>query len=144
MKLQQISVFLGNQAGRLAKVCAALAAAGVNIEAMDLAQGGTGDFGVLRLLVKDPAAALAVLQADFAASASEVVAARIPDKVGALSDVMQIVAKNPALNVEYMYGFSSKKIGTAAMIMRFNDMDAAAELLASNGVSLVGAAELFD
>ena len=43
MKVEQISVFLENKAGRLAEVTGTLAEAGLNIRALSLAD--TSDFG---------------------------------------------------------------------------------------------------
>ena len=51
MRVEQISVFLENKAGRLAEVTRLLADAGVNIRALSLAD--TSDFGILRLIVSD-------------------------------------------------------------------------------------------
>ncbi|MDO9083092.1 MAG: ACT domain-containing protein, partial [Humidesulfovibrio sp.] len=47
MKVDQLSIFLENRAGRLAEVTRILADCGVNIRALSLAD--TSDFGILRL-----------------------------------------------------------------------------------------------
>ena len=49
MKVEQLSIFLENKAGRLAEVTKTLANAGINIRALSLAD--TSDFGILRLIV---------------------------------------------------------------------------------------------
>ena len=51
MKVEQISVFMENKAGRLAQITRVLGSAGVNILTLSLAD--TADFGILRLLVTD-------------------------------------------------------------------------------------------
>ena len=51
MKVEQLSIFLENKAGRLAQVTKTLAEAGINIRALSLAD--TSDFGILRLIVND-------------------------------------------------------------------------------------------
>ncbi|MBW1644552.1 MAG: ACT domain-containing protein, partial [Deltaproteobacteria bacterium] len=51
MRVEQISVFLENKAGRLAEVTSILSEADINIRALSLAD--TSDFGVLRLIVDD-------------------------------------------------------------------------------------------
>ena len=51
MKVDQLSIFLENRAGRLAEVTRILAESGVNIRALSLAD--TSDFGILRLIVSD-------------------------------------------------------------------------------------------
>ena len=60
MKITQLSVFLENVPGKLTVPCRVLAGAGVNIMALSLAD--TNRFGVLRLIVDDPPAALKALE----------------------------------------------------------------------------------
>ena len=51
MKIQQISVFLENTAGRLADVTKVLKDGGVNLRTLMIAD--TADFGILRIIVDD-------------------------------------------------------------------------------------------
>ena len=62
MKVKQISVFLENKSGRLAKVASTLGDRGINIRALSIAD--TTDFGILRLIVSDPDRALEALKAE--------------------------------------------------------------------------------
>ena len=55
---KQISVFLENISGRLADVTKILAAQGVNLRALTIAD--TADFGILRLIVDNTDKAVAV------------------------------------------------------------------------------------
>jgi hypothetical protein len=52
MQIKQISIFLENNAGRLAEVTAVIAKAGVDIRAISIAD--TADFGILRVIVDKP------------------------------------------------------------------------------------------
>ena len=52
MKVKQISIFLENKSGRLAKVTKVLGESGINIRALSIAD--TTDFGILRLIVNNP------------------------------------------------------------------------------------------
>lgn len=141
MKLQQISVFLENKPGRLMEACAALSDAGVNVEATSLVEAG--EFGVLRVLAKDPDAAFEALKGRFTAKKTSALAVQIPDEAGALTKLLGVIAANDGLNVEYMYGFTSKKRGVAAIILSMNDVDRALEVLQAANVALVGADDLF-
>jgi len=58
VKVRQVSIFLENKSGRLYEVCRCLADAGVNIRALSIAE--TADYGVLRLIVNDPDAAMQI------------------------------------------------------------------------------------
>ena len=51
MKLKQISLFLENRPGHMSNACRKLDDAGLNVEAMALAD--TENYGILRFLVKD-------------------------------------------------------------------------------------------
>ena len=55
----QLAVFLSNRPGTLARVCAALAEAGINIHALTISD--TVDHSVVRMVVSDPTKALMLL-----------------------------------------------------------------------------------
>ena len=58
MTIKQLSVFLENREGRLDEVLKALGSNDVNIVALSLAD--TADYGMLRMIVSDPAKGKAV------------------------------------------------------------------------------------
>ena len=58
--LRQVSVFLANSPGKLAEVVGPLAAAGINLRALSIAEAE--DYGILRMIADDPDEALAVLE----------------------------------------------------------------------------------
>src|SRR4030065_2748667 len=90
MKVEQISVFLENKAGRLAEVPRVLGEAGINIRALSLAD--TTDFGILRLIVDQYDKAREILKAKgFTVGKTEVVAVEVPDRPGGLGLVLQIL-----------------------------------------------------
>ena len=60
MKIKQISIFLENKSGRLARVTRVLGENGINIRALSIAD--TTDFGILRLIVNDPDRAYSALK----------------------------------------------------------------------------------
>ena len=141
MKLQQISVFLENKPGRLMEACAALSDAGVNVETMSLVEAG--EFGILRVLAQNPDAAYEALKGRFTVKKTSALAVQIPDETGALTKLLGLFAENEGLSVEYMYSFSLKKRGVAAIVLAMNDVDKALEILRAANVALVGADDLF-
>jgi len=141
MKLQQLSFFLENKPGRLLEACEAMGEAGVNVETMSLVEAG--DFGILRVLVKDPQGAFDALKSKFSVKKSDVLAVQVPDEPGALASLLKLFAKNPNLNVEYMYGFTSKTRKVAAIVLSFNDVDLALSILKEANVDLVQPDNLF-
>ena len=135
MHIQQISVFLENRKGRLAEMTKLLAENQINIRAVSLAD--MTDLGVLRLIVNDPERCLSVLKAnDFAAQATDVVAVEVPDRPGALHNVLEILNAN-GLNVEYMYASVGKKVDTGVVIFKVDPVDEAVAVLRRNGISVL-------
>ena len=119
MKITQISSFIENRPGRLHAACAALAAQGVNIHALSLAD--TAQFGILRLIVADPIACKSALEgAGYVAKETEVVAVEIPDHAGGLAEILA-KADEAELNNEYMYAFSTASGRSAVIVIRFTD-----------------------
>ncbi len=135
MKLQQISVFIENQSGRLYDVTNLLGQNGINIRALSLAD--TSDFGILRLIVNNPENAYKILKDnEFTVGRTEVVAVEVKDEPGGLAEILGALSKNE-INVEYMYAFVEPSGGNAIMIFRFDETDKAVEKLTAAGFTLV-------
>ena len=140
MKITQLSVFAENKPGHIIAPCRLLAAAGVNIRALSLAD--TQRFGILRIIVPDWQAAAKILEeAGFLVKATEVLAVEVTDRPGGLARVLEVL-EGTSLNIEYMYAFPFGRGAKAVLIFRFNDPDAALQRLQSAGISLIGQEEL--
>jgi hypothetical protein len=141
MKVEQISVFLENKAGRLAEVTKVLGEGGVNIRALSLAD--TTDFGILRLIVDNYDKARDILkQHGFTVGKTEVVAIEVPDRPGGLAWVLQILSDSD-VNVEYMYAFVQHSGKNAVIIFRFDNLERAIELLQQQGVRIYSGEEVY-
>lgn len=141
MKVEQISIFLENRAGRLAEVTRVLSESGINIRALSLAD--TSDFGILRLIVSDFAKAKSVLKDNgFTVGRTTVVAVEVPDKPGGLHSILGMLSES-SVNVEYMYAFVQQSGQNAIMIFRFDRTDQALELLSEAGLKVVPGDELY-
>lgn len=141
MKVEQISVFLENRAGRLAEVIHALAEAQINIRALSLTD--TSDFGILRIIVRDVEKAQAVLkEKGFTHGPAAVVAVEIADVPGALDRLLSVMSAND-INVEYMYDFVQKAHDRAVVIFRFDKVDDAIMLLRKHNFSILSGEKLF-
>jgi hypothetical protein len=140
---KQISVFLENKSGRLRDVCRALGEAGINIRALCIAD--TSDFGILRLILDDPAQALEVLLGEgFSVGETTVLAVQIPDRPGGLGSVLHALP-DETLNVEYMYAFFTRLEGKAVVVFRVADAEipAVAAAMESAGVVIMPAAQVY-
>ena len=141
MKVEQISVFLENKAGRLAEVTRVLGEAGISIRALSLAD--TTDFGILRLIVDRYDQARQVLKENgFTVGKTEVAAVEVPDKPGGLASVLQILAR-AGINVEYMYAFVQHSGKNAVIIFRFDNLEDAISLLQKNGIHIYRGEEVY-
>jgi len=135
MKLEQLSIFLENRSGRLAKILTTLGAAGVNIRAMSLAD--TSDFGILRLIVNDiETGKQALRDGRFTVRVSEVIALEVRDRPGELAEMLGHI-EHAGLNLEYMYSFVQKSMESAILIFRFDDLDRAISVLTENGFRII-------
>ena len=141
MKVEQISVFLENRAGRLAEVTKTLAENQINIRALSLAD--TSDFGILRLIVTDNEKAKDALKAKgFTVGRTNVVAAEVGDRPGGLHTILEMLNAG-GVNVEYMYAFVTQSGRNAVLIFRFDRTDQAIEVLHKNNVRILSGEEIY-
>lgn len=140
MRVEQISIFLENEVGRLAEVTSVLAQAGVNIRALSLAD--TSDFGVLRLIVDDNKKAKeALTENGFTVGKTDVAAVEVPDKPGGLHKILDLLNKNN-INVEYMYALVHQDANNAVIIFRLDNIDEAIDLLIQNGITVINGSKV--
>ena len=139
MFVKQISVFLNNSEGRLDNVLKILAQGGIDILSASLAD--TEEYGVLRLLTKEPDNAKQILQdAGFAARIDEVIAVVVPDAVGSLAKVVGVIHA-AGINISYIYGLSIDGEG-APIAIKTNDNSKAEAIINAAGVKTLGMEDL--
>ena len=137
---QQLSVFIQNEPGKIAAVTRALAAAGVDIRALSIAD--TADFGVLRMLVSDIALAEKTLSEHRCiVSATCVTVVSVPDAPGGLASLLTLLDKEQ-VDIEYMYSLIGHDTGKAYMVLRAVDGDKLKATLTGNSIETVSAGEL--
>jgi hypothetical protein len=142
MLIEQLSVFLQNEKGRLAQVCRILGDAGLDMHALVVAD--TSEYGVARVICDRPHSARRILEAEgFAVSVTRVVAVEIPDRPGGLADVLERLGDED-INVEYLYCFPRSGGTTAVDIVRVSDPDRAVDCLNAGGFTLVHASQIYE
>jgi hypothetical protein len=138
---KQISVFLENKAGRLSNVTRVLGEAGINIRALSIAD--TSDFGILRIIVNEPARAYKILkEAGFTVSETEVIAVEVPDSPGGLATVLEQMAEEN-LNIEYLYAFLGTSQENALVIFKVEDFTLTSETFKRKGIKFVEETQLY-
>ena len=125
MMVEQVTVFLQNEKGRLMELTKVLAGNGINISALSIAENA--EFGVMRMLVSDSDKAVDVLKkAEFSVKKTNVILINTPDVPGALSEVLAKLA-DEGVNVSYMYGYSSGDVSN--LILKVSDPEKAVKVL---------------
>ena len=132
MAITQLSVFLMNQPGALVDVIKAISDAKINIRALSIAEAN--DFGILRIIVSDSDAVCKLLGDQYLFSRTEVVAAKMGDRSGALYPIL-VVLNEANINIEYMYAFTGSGPEEAYVVFRVNDVKTAEEVLNANGIA---------
>ena len=135
MAIKQLSVFVENTEGSLAKVTDALAEENIDIRAMCMAD--TQEFGIIRMIVDDaPAAKRKLDNKNLFLSVNEVVGIAVSDEPGGLSKAVRILA-DEHINIDYMYAFISVSKKNAYVVLRVDDNDLAEKLLSEKGFTIV-------
>ena len=133
MKIQQISIFLENAAGRLAEVTRVLKDGGINLRALMIAD--TADFGILRIIVDSVPKAMEILEKEKSTTkTTDVLADTVPDSVGSLAGVLELFEKNE-INIEYLYAALDKAGETAVIIFKVEDVEKGLAVVEKNGLS---------
>jgi len=138
--IKQISIFMENKYGRMARVTKALADANVNIRALTIAEAG--DFGVVRMVVDDTPRGYKVLRDEgFTVSETDVLAVAIHDSPGGLFEIANTLGINK-INLDYAYAFVTAKSERAMLILQVDDISGATRVLNEVGVRLATKAEI--
>lgn len=140
MQIQQLSIFVENKEGRLAEITAVLAQANIDIRAISIAD--TSDFGILRLIVDQPAQAVEALKnANMTVSLTSVIAVGIDDHPGEFAKAMRVLA-DEHITIEYMYAFISRDKGKAFVILRVDDNERAVSVMKDANITILTAEEI--
>jgi len=138
--IKQISIFVENKPGRMARVARTLADAGVNIRALTIAEAG--DFGVIRMVVDNTERGYKALHDDgFTVSETDVLAVELKDVPGGLYEIANTLGMNN-VNVDYAYAFVTAKAERAMLILRVDDIRRATEVLSEAGVRIATREEI--
>ena len=123
----QLAVFLENRPGALARVCEALAKAGINIHALTVAD--TVDHAVVRMIVSDPTKALMLLgECGVLAFENDVLFIDAPNERGVLSKIANALSR-VEVNIEYAYFASGANSSNGIIVLRPSNIEKARQAL---------------
>ena len=140
MYINQISVFIENKPGNLAKFTNFLADNHVDMRAFEIAD--SSDFGIIRIIVDKPLDTLTLLKDnDWICNLTQVVGVKIPDEPGAMAKTMNFLAV-AGVCVVFVFSFLARGTDDALMVCRVKDNDKVAAIMKKNGVKLVSQEDL--
>jgi len=125
--IKQLSIFLENKPGTLAKVCAELEKAKINIHALTITD--TVDHSIIRMVLSDSARALTIFEErGVLAIENSVLMIENDNKPGSLGRFATRLAK-AKINIEYAYLATSPKAKNGLLILRTDDTKKAFKVL---------------
>ncbi len=129
MPVEQITVFLENQTGRLADVTKIMSDENINLQGFSTTEAR--DYGILRLVVSDVKRAKEALRnAGFTTHIARVICIMLEDRPGELYKILNVLA-GKEVNIDYVYVIAGTRI-----ILSVANIEAAEEILLKNGVKL--------
>ena len=132
--MKQITVFLENEKGRLSAVTRCLADAGINMQALTIAE--SAEYGLVRIICDKPEEALSALKVgDYRAIATDVVAIEVSNQAGGLAKLLETL-DGLDLNIEYGYCFSTGQ-DTAIDVLKIKGAEAAVEAIQAAGFKVL-------
>lgn len=138
--ISQLTVFIENQKGHLAKICRTIADAEISMAALFLAD--TADFGIARIFCDTPEKAEAALKnAGYRARIVPVLGVRVPDRQGGLAELLEFL-DSEEVNVEYGYCFSVNE-DFAIDVLKVSDASVEQKLIDA-GYTLVKDEEIYE
>jgi len=139
MIIHQLSVFLENKSGRLTEVLETLGSENIRITALSVAD--TSEFGILRMIVSDPARARELLKnRSFTVNLTEVISIMAPNEAKYYAMVLKILS-DLNISIEYTYAFSVGE--KSVIILRCSNPEEAIEALKTHELELVRASDLY-
>ena len=135
MTAQQISVFLENKPGGLARITRVFRRENINIRATTISTSDA--FGVVNLIVDKTDLAQKVLSAEgLMVALKDVIAVLIEDRPGGLDELTQLLYRDN-INVNNAYGFVLEANKSAVFVVDVDQMPKALEAIGKSGYKLL-------
>ena len=130
MRVEQISVFMENQPGRLVAVLEALEKAQISIRALSISE--SGEFGIVRMILPHAEKSQESLrQAGFTTRVDTILNYTMPDVPGGLLNNVVKPLFNAGVNLKYFYAYSDPSTNRAMVVLKPDDLEKAEDVLKS-------------
>lgn len=138
MFVKQLTIFVENKFGRIADILETLGNNHVDIKALSIAD--TADYGLMRMIVSDPAKAKELLvEAGVTVKITDAIAVPLDHTPGGLSKIISIL-KTEGISVRYLYAFVGGKESEACVVMKTDKPEETVNVLSKNGIVPLGSA----
>ncbi|MDR2197628.1 MAG: hypothetical protein LBO07_06680 [Coriobacteriales bacterium] len=138
--IDQITVFLENEKGRLAALAHTIGEAGISMHALTVAD--TSEYGVVRIIADTPTRVHTILsEKGFRVALTKVFAVEVPDHAGGLATLLDALDRAD-LNVEYAYCFALAN-DRAVDVLRIDAHEAAEKVITTAGFRIMRPDELY-
>ncbi len=133
--LKQVSIYAENKKGNLQKITGMLADSGINI--WGSVTNDSAEFGIIRMIVDDPDAAVKVLEKEgFLCKLTDVIGVEMEDEVGALNKLLQALWESN-INIDYIYLSFNRESGQPVQILHTADAPEVASCITAKGFRVV-------
>lgn len=134
MAVKQISVFLPNKPGILAKFSKVLLENDINMKAMTVSE--TADKGLLRMVVDKTDEAIKLLKKqNYLVVVEDVLAVEIPERPGGLYDIAEILGEHD-INIEYIYSSTLVK-AESLIVLKVDKIEKAIEVFKRKKIKML-------
>lgn len=132
--IKQISIYTENRRGAAREIFSVFAKAGINI--LSFVSSDSGEFGTMRLIVSDSAAAMAELtRKGYLSKMDSVLAAELEDVPGALENLLAFI-EEMNINIHYMYVGYMRENRVPIIILRCDEMGIVEQNLTGKGYTV--------
>lgn len=133
--LKQVSIYAENKKGTMRDVTGILSRENINI--LGSVTNDSAEYGIVRMVVSDPARCVEVLQAhDYICRLTNVLAVEVADEVGNLNKLLNALYESN-INVDYIYLSFNRDSGKPIMVLHTPDPGEVENCLKLKGFSLI-------
>ena len=132
--LKQVSIYAENKKGTMQDITGILARNNINI--LGSVTNDSAEYGIVRMVVSDPASAVSALtQAGYLCRLTDVLGVEITDEVGNLNRLLSSLHESN-INVNYLYLSFNRTSGKPIMVFHADSAYEVAECLKAKGFTL--------
>lgn len=140
MFIKQVSVFMENKPGKMSAITGILRDANIDVRALSIAD--TTEFGILRMIVREPERAAALLREhNMTAQISDVLVAVIEDRTGVLDEIVRSLSDN-GIDIRFLYSFMGEKKSVSQLVICTDDMKKTLKLLQENNFTILSESDI--